>query len=177
MIAARVTEGAICLSSSSHFAPTANSNSAKPVMLPPRVRKAPDKSRTDRIGNLSEHDRYGSGGPLYFCQRGTRRSKNHIRIQSCQFCRTGSNAVGVSTTPTVMNFQVTAFDPTVLQQTQPKSCNSSLPFRIGFRGRNQYAEPPHAVALLRTRDERPRCSAPDRRNELAPLIRSPRRRG
>jgi len=67
-----------------------------------------------------------------------------------------------------MNFQVTAFDPTVLQQTQPKSCNSSLPFRIGFRGRNQYAEPPHAVALLRTRDERPRCSAPDRRNELAP---------
>src|SRR5262249_23959311 len=95
--------------------------------------KAVDESSTDRIRNLREHDRYGASGPLHFSQGGTRGSEYHIGIQSRQFYRIGSNAAGVRATPTVIDFQVAAFDPSMLQQTQPKCCNSTLPFRIGFR--------------------------------------------
>src|SRR6516225_8412838 len=97
------------------------------------MRKAVDESGTARIRNLREHDRYGASGPLHFSQGGTRRSENHIWIQSRQFCRIGSNAAGVRATPTVIDFQVAAFDPSMLQQTQPKCCNSGLPIHIGFR--------------------------------------------
>ena len=133
MTAARVTEGTICLRSSNHFAPTANSKSAKPVILPPGCARLGDKSGADRIGNLCEYDRYGAGDALDCSQGGTGRGKNHIRIQRRQFCRIGPQPAGVTATPTIINFEVAAFDPSVLQQTQFESCNSGLPFHICFR--------------------------------------------
>jgi hypothetical protein len=44
----------------------------------------------------------------------------------------------------------------MLQQTQPKSCNSGLRFRIGFRDAgDQYGESPKVIGLLCPRRERP----------------------
>ena len=147
MTAARVTEGTICLRSSSHFAPTANAS---------RMRKASSKSGADRIRNLGEYDRYGAGDPLGCRQGDSGRGKNHVWIQRRQFCRIGPHPARVTATPTVINFEVAAFDPSVLQQAQPKSCNSGLPFGIGFRDAgDQYTEPPHVVRLLRARRQRP----------------------
>jgi hypothetical protein len=115
------------------------------------MRKAGDKSGADRIGNLREYDWYGAGS-----QGGTGCGKNHVWIARHQFRCIGPHPAGISATPTVINFEVAAFDPSVLQQTKPKSCNSGLPFRIGFRGPgDQYAEPPHVIWLLRACGERP----------------------
>jgi hypothetical protein len=43
-----------------------------------------------------------------------------------------------------------------------------LPLGIVFGPRHQHADAPHAVALLRQRRQRPRCSAAEERSELAP---------
>ena len=57
----------------------------------------------------------------------------------------------------------------MLQQAKPKSCNSGLPFRIGFRGPgDQYAEPPYAIRLLRQRRERPGSRTNNSFYEIAP---------
>src|SRR6516225_1152703 len=132
------------------------------------MRKAGDKTSADRIGNLREYDRYGAGNALDCSQGGTGRGKNHVWIQCRQFCRIGPQPAGVAATPTIFNFEVAAFDPSVLQQTQFESCNSGLPFHICFR-REQNAEPPCVVRLLRTGGKRPgRCCCTNERDELAP---------
>jgi len=77
---------------------------------------------------------------------------------------------GVGAGPTIVDFQVAAFNPSVLQQTQPKSCNPSLSFCISFGDAgDQYAETAHAVRLLRPRRERVSTScAYKETDELAP---------
>src|SRR4029077_14178959 len=62
--ATRVTPGAICLSSSSHFPLMLYSYSMKPVALPPRPRQAVDETGADWIGDEREHDRHGAIDPL-----------------------------------------------------------------------------------------------------------------
>jgi hypothetical protein len=49
--------------------------------------------------------------------------------------------------------------------------NAGLPLRIALGKRQQHADPPHALALLRACRERPhrRRRAADERDELAPL--------
>src|SRR3954465_4856793 len=57
---ARVTLGAICFSTSSHFPLTPYSLVEKPVALPPGFPQAFDIAAADRISDLDEHDRYGA---------------------------------------------------------------------------------------------------------------------
>ncbi len=56
--ATRVTPGAICLSTSSHFPLVAYSNQ---VGVATRPRQAIDEAGADRIGDDREHDRHGTG--------------------------------------------------------------------------------------------------------------------
>src|SRR5262245_23012245 len=57
--AARVTPGAISLSSSSNFPLSTYSAFVNPVALPPGRAHAIDETSADRIGGLREHYRYG----------------------------------------------------------------------------------------------------------------------
>jgi hypothetical protein len=82
-----------------------------------RMSEAGNKSGAHRIGNLREYHRYGAGRALYFSQSASRRRQNHVWIQGHQFCRIGPQSLEVSATPTVIDSQVAAFDPSVLQQT------------------------------------------------------------
>src|SRR5262245_46990620 len=59
--AARVTPGAICLRSSSHFPAKLYSNVMKPVALPPGRGRLSDEAGADRIDDSREHDRHGAG--------------------------------------------------------------------------------------------------------------------
>src|SRR5262245_14370189 len=114
------------------------------------MRQASDEPSSDGIGHLSKYDGYGAGCPLYFRQGGTRRGKNDVRVQSHQFERIGSHFLGVIAGPTIADFKIAAFDPSVFQQTKFESCNASLSFRIGFVGTGRhYAEPVHRLPLLR----------------------------
>ena len=59
--AARVTRGAISLSSSSHFAAHAVFESRETGGVAARPRQAVDEAGADRIGDNREHDRHGAG--------------------------------------------------------------------------------------------------------------------
>src|SRR5437764_1381732 len=132
------------------------------------MRKAGNKSSADRIGNLREYDWYGAGEALDCSQGSTGRSKNHVWIQGRQFRSIGPQPAGITATPTVINFEITAFHPSVLQQTKFERCSSGLPFRIWFR-REQNAEPPRVARLLRVHRVGPRggCTA-GKVDELTP---------
>src|SRR5215470_371031 len=60
--AARVTRGAISLSTSSHFPPIPNSKEVNPVALP--TGQACDIAAADRIGDIHEHDGHGAARVL-----------------------------------------------------------------------------------------------------------------
>ena len=59
--AARVTPGAICLSSSSHFPLKLYSNCMKPVALPPGYARLSTNPAPTGYGDDSEYDWYGAG--------------------------------------------------------------------------------------------------------------------
>ena len=61
MTATRVTLGAICLSSSSHFPLMPYSNTSETGSVAARPRQAIDETGADRIGDDHEHDRHGAG--------------------------------------------------------------------------------------------------------------------
>ena len=59
--AARVTRGAISLSSSSNFPLILYSNGVNPMALLPGPRQARDEARADRVDDIHEHNRHGTG--------------------------------------------------------------------------------------------------------------------
>ena len=59
--AARVTPGAVCLSSSSHFPAQVVFELKKAGHIAARPRQIIDEAGADRIGDLHEHDRHGAG--------------------------------------------------------------------------------------------------------------------
>ena len=59
--ATRVTLGAICLSSSSHFPLNAVFEHGEAGGVAARPRQAVDEAGADRIGDVHEHDRHGAG--------------------------------------------------------------------------------------------------------------------
>src|SRR5262245_44579014 len=65
--AARVTPGAISLSSSSHLPLKLYSNWRKPVTLPTRPRQTTHVAGADWIGDIHEHDRYAARRPHDTC--------------------------------------------------------------------------------------------------------------
>src|SRR5262245_56202785 len=65
---------------------------------------------------------------------------------------------------------VAAFLPAEAFKPLPKCCEPLLPYGAASRAMHQHADPPHPLALLRARRERPRgCRAADQRDELAAL--------
>src|SRR5262245_30933038 len=68
--ATRVTAGATCLSSSSHFPLMLNSNAMNPVAFPPGPGQILDETGADRIGDDHEHNRHR---PRHLQQRAYRR--------------------------------------------------------------------------------------------------------
>jgi hypothetical protein len=109
--AARVTRGAISLSSSSHFPPDAVFEIGKTGGVAARPSQAVDEAGTDRVRSQREHDRYGTGclqqrahGPAANGQDGVRRERH-------QFRRVTANALGIARAPSNVDPQVAAVGP------------------------------------------------------------------
>ena len=96
--AARVTPGAISLSSSSHFALKPYSNSKKPVALPPGRDRAFDEASADRIDGEREHDRHRAGRLEHWRQR-TAKGQDDVRRERDQFRRVFAIVFGVRLRP------------------------------------------------------------------------------
>src|SRR5262249_52904855 len=76
---------------------------------------------------------------------------------------------GISAAPTVLDLKVAADCPAQQLHRLPKRVDACLSFHIARGvGAEEHADAPHALALLRTRRERPRSCATEQRDELAP---------
>ena len=82
----------------------------------------------------------------------------------------GPHPVNIAGGPTNVHPYVSAVGPTQFRKPLREPGQLGLCLKIVFAVRHQHADPPHSLALLRPRRERPRrCRAAEQRDELAPL--------
>ena len=128
--AARVTRGAICLSSSSHFALKLYSNWMKPVALPPgraRLSTKPPPTGSATVANTIGTVRVAcSNGPTVRVAGG----QNDVRRERGQFRRVFANVGGIAHGPADVNLHVAAIGPAQLLQRLPERRDAGLRIRI-----------------------------------------------
>src|SRR5512144_1668003 len=80
----------------------------------------------------------------------------------------GSEAVAITTTPALIDLQISALSPPHLLQRLFQRLDADLSFRVTLGVLYEHADAPHPLSLLRARDERPRgCRTANKRDELA----------
>ena len=172
--ATRVTPGATSLSNSSHLPLRPYSNMRKPGGVAARPRQAVDEAGTDRIDDDREHDRHRAGRLQHRSHGRSARGQNDVRRERGQFHRVSANIRGIGRGPVGVDAHVVADGPTQLRQRLQERPDPGLKFRIVCGCRQQHADAPHPLALLRASDEWPRdCRAAEKCDELAPLQMSP----
>jgi hypothetical protein len=98
---------------------------------------------------------------------GTSSCDDDVRPEGDQFGRVSAKAVGVGRGPANVDPDVATVGPTQLAQGLCERRDAGLCFRV-IRGRGyEHADAPHALALLRTRRERPCRRAAEQGDELA----------
>src|SRR5215831_17772604 len=166
MTAARVTRGAISLSSSSHFALIPYSNVVKPMTLPPGRAKLSTKPAPTGSGVCVNT----IGTLRVACSNGGTTAPPAARMtsgQRDQFRRIFAKAVGIAGPPARVNLQVAALGPAQLLQALQERRDAGLTLWIVRHG-HEHADPPHSLALLSACGERPRRRrAAEQRYELA----------
>jgi hypothetical protein len=172
--ATRLMPGAIAVSNSSHFPIIAISASAKPVIFPPRRSKP--ATNPEPTGSETATNTMGDCLCLSLerCGNWSRVCDNRIRLQINQLFREHPHSISVSGRPPNIQTQV-AIGPT---QVRERGCETGKPgfwLRIAFIKRHQYADPPHAVGLLRACHDRPAVAPASSATNSRRLIRSPRR--
>ena len=128
--ATRVTRGAICLSSSSHFALMPYSNWVNPVALPPGRARLSTKPAPTGSGTLHEHDRHGAGRLLQRPHGRPASGQDDVRRERDQFRRVSANAVGIARGPAVVDPHVAAVGPAQLLQPLQERREADVCFRI-----------------------------------------------
>src|SRR5262245_6211543 len=166
MTAARVTCGAISLSSCSHLPLMPYSSEVKPVALPPG--QAGDKAAADRIGDLREHDRYAACGLQQRSHRTGAIGDDEVGHERDHFRHVLAHAFGTLGSQPIVDANVAADGPAQLLQALQQCREAGLPFRIVRGERREHPDAPHSLAVLRLRRDRPRCRAAEQRDELAP---------
>ena len=158
--ATRVTPGAICLSSSSHFPPMLYSKFMKPVALPPgraRLSTKPAPTGSATTGNTI-------GTVRVACSNGPTVVAPEARMTSGASATNSAACLRISAASAVaQRVSIRTLRPMV----QPNCCqplqerrDAGLTFRIVRGCGQEHADAPHALGLLRARRERP---APPRR--------------
>ena len=161
MTAARLSPGAISVSSSSHLPPSEGSKRAKPVMFPPgRSSRATMPLAT---GSATVAKTIG----IVRVSRWTATVAGVAPVRMKFLCE-HSYLIDVVTVPPKVDPQVAAIGPTQARKRFRERRDVSLPIRIGFVVWHERADTPHAFALLRPRRKGPRRCTPEPCNELPP---------
>src|SRR5262249_30060585 len=129
--------------------------------------KAINEAGADGVDDIQEHHRH-SVHRLLQCYYGRgAASQDDIGRECDQFRRIYATAVGIESTPTVVDPHVATDGPAQLLQTLRECGDAGRCFRI-VRGQVQkHADAPYALALLRARRQRPRRRAAEQRDELS----------
>jgi hypothetical protein len=95
-------------------------------------------------------------------------SHDHIWCQGEQFRNEHSRALRFASPVAIVHLNITALRPSQFPKSLPKSDDANLCFWIALSICHQNTDAPHALALLRTRRERPsNPRAAEQRDELA----------
>ena len=94
--------------------------------------------------------------------------KNDIGLQCDQLPRDPLHRLHVGPSPASVEPYVVALHPPELLQSLSKCRDPGLCFRVVLSIEHQHADAPHPLGLLRARRDRPRRSAAEQRDELAP---------
>src|SRR5262245_60063274 len=132
-------------------------------------REAFDIAGPDWIRCARDDDRNRAGQPHQDWNDAASNSDDGVGMQLHEIGAIGSHQVHIVGGPTLVEFDVAAPRPSQPLQLLSQCANTGLPFGIGRKVGHPNPDAPHALALLRARRERPRCSrAADERDELPP---------
>ena len=100
---------------------------------------------------------------------GSRRCREkRMRLQHDEFSSQGRHTRGVAAAPTIVNQEIFALGPAEFSKPCSERCYVGLCYWVAFSLRQQHADAPHLLGLLRARRERPRRRrAAEQRDELA----------
>src|ERR1700730_10173609 len=126
-----------------------------------RLRHARDITAADRIADQDEYDWYGAGFLLHDRRDQVRTRHNHVRCHADQLFGEAPRLVGIATGPADIELDIAARRPTQTAESLLKRGDDGLPFSVAFAIWQQYPDPPHGLALLRTGSERPSANRAD----------------
>ena len=155
--AARVTPGAISLSSSSHFAAKPYSNIIKPVALPPgrdRLSTKPALTGSGTITNTIGTVRVTWSNGATLTLPIARMTSGASATNSVAYLRMSA---ALPARPAGVDVHVAAVSPAQLLQPLMECKVARLSVRILRSGARKHADAPHALWLLRAHRHRPRC--------------------
>src|SRR5262249_40904162 len=141
--------------------------------ISPWARQALDKAASYRIGDGSEDDRHRAALLLQGRDRHRTESKDCIRLHGQHFTGNPLFPLGAACSPGFLDLQLAAGLPAEFVEPLAKRAYPSL--RFGVTGNSdQHADPPHPLALLRARRERPPAVPPSTVMNSPLFTRSPR---
>src|SRR6516165_7610440 len=134
-----------------------------------RSRQTRDKAGALGIGDSDKHDRDGANLLLDRLQYRSADSDDDIRSHSGEVHRVRSHPLAVACA-TIIDAKIAALAPSQLLQPLFEGGGPGLRAGVALGQSGQNTDPPHPLALLRPRRERPRGRrAAEQRDELAPL--------
>src|SRR6266404_904479 len=151
----------------------------EPGNISTRTRQACDEAASDRIGHTDEDDRDGAGRLHKSRHSRIAGDKDYIRRERDQFRSDDADVFDVFAWEPVINSNISAIDPTEVLEALPESREVGLPNLIVLCERDEHADAPQPIALLRARGER-HCeessrNATDERSSMHQRISSTRR--
>src|SRR5262245_34407748 len=151
---ARVTPGAICLSSSSHFPLIPYSKLINPVALPPgraRFSMKPPPTGSATCTNTIGTSRVACSNGAKVEVPGARRTSGRSASNSAAYLRDS----GVARAPAKVDRHVASDGPAQLLQALQKNSVTSLGLRIVREQVHEHTDAPHPAGLLRPRRQWP----------------------
>src|SRR5262249_5025433 len=122
--------------------------------------QAINEAAADRIDSSREHDWHGAACLLQCAHGCSGRGQDHVGHERNQFRRVSANVVGIVRAPTIVDPHVAADGPAQFPEPLQERRIAGLCFRLVRSDGGKHADPPHPLALLRARRERPRyCRA------------------
>jgi hypothetical protein len=115
-------------------------------------------------------NRYGTARLLQRAHAGAARGQDDVRRERDQFRRIAAKALGIAGRPACVDPHVAPVGPAQLLQCLDKCYEAGLPCGIICGQSHENTDPPHPIALLRVRRQRPRRRGSNGNNfdELAP---------
>jgi hypothetical protein len=150
------------------FAPQRRFQDAEAGDVPTRAVEPLDEAAGDGVAHARKDDRDRPRLPLEGNGRRERGCQDDVGLQADQLLRECSYPIDVSAAPPKLHPHIAAIGPTQVRKPLRERRVAKLRLRIVFVERQEHADAPHAVALLRPRRERPCRRAAECGHEFAP---------